>query len=225
MSSQLTTLQTNLLTRLGRPSTDPLLTSANLTLELNYAAHHFSTEYPWSWLETTETIATTNGTDTYAVGTPASYIDTVSLGVSGLPPMVRMSEMELRRQFPTAMSGHPLFYCTTRISSIVVRPVPLTGVTPTMNHVYHKAETAMSGGTDTLLVPVWWEQAVIERAAEQLFMRVNDQARADEAGRRYQEVRDRALERERREQAMSTGNDMVNPMPLAPLPGKPTAAA
>ena len=223
MSSQLTTLQTNLLTRLGRPSTDPLLASATLTLELNYAAHFFATEYPWSWLETSETIATTNGNASYTVGSPSTYIDTVSLTVTGLPPMVRMSEAELYRQFPTVVSGHPLFYCTTRISTIVVRPVPITGILPTLNHIYHKAETAMSGGTDVLLVPTWWEQAVVEKAAAELFIRMNDRARAADALARYQSVRDRALERERRQQEASDGNNMVPPQPLQVLPGKQAA--
>ena len=169
MSSNLTTLQTNLLTRLGRPSTDPLLTSANLTLELNYAAHFFASEYPWSWLETTENISTTNGNDTYAVGSPATYIDTISLRIAGSPPLVRMSKAELDRQYPATASGTPLFYATHLISSLVVRPVPITTVLPTLVHVYHKAETALAAGGDTLLVPVWWEAAVVAKAAGRLF--------------------------------------------------------
>jgi hypothetical protein len=224
MSSTSTILQANLLTRLGRPSTDPLLASATLVLELNYAAHFFASEYPWPWLQTSENIATTTGTDTYVTAAAATYIDTVSLRIAGSPPLIRMSKAELDRQWPVAVSGTPLFYATHLISSIVVRPVPITTVLPTLIHVYHKAETALAAGGDTFLVPVWWEQAVIEKAAAELFYRVNDRARGDNAMQRYETVRNRALEFVRRAQEQSDGNDLVPAQPLAPLPGKSTAA-
>lgn len=225
MSSTLTILSAAVTRRLGRPTTDALLTSSDITGALNDAANAFSVVYPWPWLETSENISTTTGTDTYTVGTAASYVATVSLRIAGNPPLTRMSKAELDRQYPSTQSGSPVAFATVGISSLVVRPVPITTVLPTLVHLYHRAETALASGSDVLLCPIWFEQAIVERAAGEMFFRAGNTQMGNIALQRYEDIRNYTLERVRRDQALSDGNGMVPNQPLAPLPGAKEAAS
>lgn len=223
MSTNLTGLTTAVLSLVGRPATDTLITSAAVTLALNDAANIFAAEYPWPWLTTSENISTTTGTDTYVTAAATTYIDTISVRIAGSPPLERMSKADLDRQFPSTASGQPVAFATHLISSIVVRPVPITTVLPTLVHVYHKAETALSGGSDVLLCPVWYEQAVTQRAAAEMMFRAGNSQMGNIFLGRYDDVVNRALEQVRRTQAQSSGNDTMPAQPLPPLRGKPAA--
>lgn len=226
MSSTLTTLSAAVTRRLGRPTTDALLASSDITGALNDAAQRYSVEYPWPWLITSENISTTNGTDTYtaASAAPATYVDTISIVIAGQPPLTRMTHADLLRQFPTAASGTPLFFARTA-GSLVVRPVPITGTLPTLVHRYHSTESTLASSNDTLLIPVFFEQAVVELAAAELLYRASDVQRAKIAESQYEAIRNRMLEYVRRQQAMEDGNDMVPAQPQMPLPGKAEAAS
>lgn len=220
MSSTLTLLSAQVTRRLGRPTTDALLDSASITGAINDAAHMVSVEYAWPWLEVSENIATTTGTDTYAIPTVATtYLDTISLRISGSPPLVRMSKAELDRQFPSTASGTPIAFARLG-TNLVVRPIPITTVLPTLVHAYHRDETALSAGSDVLLIPIAFEAAVVELAASELLSRASDVARAKVCADAYERWRNRMMEYARRSQANSDGNNLMPAQPQMPLPGK-----
>lgn len=221
MSSTLTILSAAVTRRIGRPTTDTLVTSSDITAALNDAANRFAGSYPWPWLETSENISTTTGTDTYVAvtGTPTVYIDTIRVHIAGNPPLTRMSAAELQRQFPSTASGSPLFYARLG-GSLIVRPIPITTVLPTLIHTYHRTETALSAGGDVLLCPATFEMAIVELAANELFRRAKDRESARDALEQYVQIRNEALEYVRRFVDQSDGNDLIPPQPQMALPGK-----
>lgn len=225
MSSTLTVMQAAVVRRLGRPSTDTLLTSTDLLNALNDAAHAYAIEYPWRWLETSENISTTTGADSYAIPTVATtYIDTIAIRISGNPPLTRMSKAELDRQYPSTSAGTPVAFARQG-GLLFVRPIPITTVLPTLVHIYHRDEADLASGSDVLLLPRAFDQIVVEYAAAEMHYRAADKQRGDICMSRYEALRNRMLEFERRGQAQSDGNNSVPPQPQMPLPGKATAAS
>lgn len=170
----LTALETAVRTRLGVPSTDALYTNTVLDALINASLHQFASEADFSWLEASETISTSNGTQNYSVNANARR--TISIKSSSGVVLKETSLDEL--DWWGAPQGDPRLFAFLG-SSIYVVPVPVTGTTPTLTHRYVRNEVDLSSGTDTPIVPTAYQQAIVEHAAYLAFRRAGN---AQEAG-------------------------------------------
>lgn len=157
--------------RLGRPTTDAVLTSTILTALVNEALDYLSVEADWEWLEKSETITTVNGTQSYSVA--ADCRRTVSLlNPEGFPiPRKPIHEV---RMMGTA-SGTPRMFSPYK-NALIVRPIP-SGA-EAFTHLYIGGETDLSADGDTPLLPAVWDPTLIAKACELAAMREGNSTEA-----------------------------------------------
>lgn len=160
--------ETAVRTRLGVPANDGMFDDTVLDALINAAIRHIESIHDWRWLETTETINTSNGDRTYAVA--ADYRRTVSLATSDGEEVKRrpIEEVDL---WVSASSAEPKLYAVYG-SEIILAPVPSGAVA--LTHRYIKTETELSGDSDAPTLPAVWHQAVVEYASYLGFRRVGD---------------------------------------------------
>jgi len=154
----LATLRTSVRTRLGVPSSDALFTDTVLTELINEALQYISSEHDWWWLEKSETLSLTSSTSAYSVASDCTRTINVEdptgipLSRKGIDELVAMT---------TAEAGYVRFFSPYG-TKLEFRPVPNTSIS--VNHRYIGGETALSGDSDTPLIPAQFQPALIEYA-------------------------------------------------------------
>jgi len=170
MTTALSVHRTQVLARMGLPSTDGLIDSTALNTAINDALDDISRRYAWPWLEAEETIAMVDGTDSY---TPAAdWTQTVSCRVTSVDtqwlPMQRLRDLGMvdALQQGAGVEGTPVFFA---VWSGKLYFVPTPSATMNVLHRYRAAETALSADGDTPLLPSYHDNLVTEYAAAVLF--------------------------------------------------------
>lgn len=136
-------------------TTDALLTTANWTKLINRALRQITNDSDWYWLRSSETLTLTAGTRTKAPGS-SLYLRTLSLthDDNGTPLSLRdVSEIDR-----ILTVGRPLLYDIDN-ATIVMAPIP--DVAYTITHRFIKSEVALSGDSDTPLIPAEMAEGLI----------------------------------------------------------------
>lgn len=176
----LSTMRTEVRTRIGNPSTDGFYSDAQLNSLINEAMHFISSADDWPWLQTSENITTVAGTRAYTPN--ANWVRTKQLYINDSEPFVFISVAEAddngNRQ------GQPDQY-TIYDEDIIMVPTPSSVYT--VVHQYIKKETDLSGDSDSPIMPTMFHYAIVEKAAELALLRAGYGERASTARQQYQE--------------------------------------
>lgn len=194
--------------RYGIPDDDGLLTATAINDLIDRAVKQVELEHDWSWLETSETIATTNGTSTYAVA--SNYVRTLSCRIEEAAPMLRWT-IDEADHWGVANVGTPKAYA---FDGRLLRFVPTPGSTLSVKHRYLRTETALGSDSAEPLCPEPWIEAVITWTGVLCAERTG---RLDEQGARKATYTDiiKSLVRRANEDADTTGGGIVPPAPAA----------
>lgn len=173
--------------RTGYTTDDGLLTPERMTAILRTALNFISSEHDWDWLQATETLSTTSGTNYVtplagsAVG--VTWIRTTHVtGPSGHSiNRVPWSEFRL---FPTASTGEPTIW-SPRLERLYVWPVP--DAVYALTHDFIRGPSALNQDSDTPAIPAQFHDAWVEYGAYLAFRRRGESDRAGEALSAYQE--------------------------------------
>lgn len=160
-------------------TTDVLLTSANWTKLINRALRQITNDSDWYWLRSSETLTLTAGTRTKAPGS-SLYLRTLSLThqTSGTPLALR-DVSELDRILTV---GRPLLYDVDN-ATIVVAPTP--DVDYAVTHRFIKSEVALSGDSDTPLMPAEMSEGLIVYSVMLAHQAAQNSEKAIEAEKAY----------------------------------------
>lgn len=164
----LAALRTAVRTRIGVPAADTFFTDTVLTDLVNEALQAVSAEADWPWLQTSTTISTVAGTGTYTP--PADWGQTRALTIDGYDAMEYRTLPEIREYLST-IRGVPTVY-TVSAEAILMRPVPAAVYSVT--HDYMKGEPALSGDSDTPLMPSQFHYAIVSFAVHLAHARNNE---------------------------------------------------
>jgi hypothetical protein len=154
--------------RYGIPTDDGLLDTTTLNGFIDRAVKDVELEHDWAWLETTEDIATANGTSTYSPG--ATYVRTISCRIAEAAPMLKLSIDEADHWGETNI-GVPKAYT---LIGRQLRFIPTPNATLTVKHRFLRTETALSGDTSEPLCPEPWIEAVIAKVGVLAYQRTNE---------------------------------------------------
>lgn len=155
----LTALITAVRTRLGVPTTDAFMSDTNLTDLINAGLEYATSQGDWYWLETTESVNTTNAVE--YVTPNASSQRTIGLYDSTGIPLQRVRIDELRR-FPAAATGANTRYFSALGARLYLRPVP--NGTIALTHDYVTSEPRLASGSDTPLMPSQFHDVIADYA-------------------------------------------------------------
>lgn len=154
--------------KLGLPTTDGHVTTAQVNAALNAALQEYATEYDWPWLQSEATITTVAGTQTYAL--PARYTRTLYL-IDG----DGQGELEYRPRRQLAAyegeTGRARFY-SGLVGTVALYPEPNDAVTLTHGYVISEAE--MDDDADTILLPDAYADFLVTIAARKIALRRKD---------------------------------------------------
>ena len=149
--------ETAIRTRTGLSSSDGSITTAVLDSFINSALRRVASEKDWYWLEASESISLTNGTDTYT--TAATSVRTIVLiDANGTALDMEPLEKVLRN---VGSAATPNMFCRFG-ATLIVRPTPNTS--GTLSHRYVRGEVTLASDSDTQLLPAVWDDAVTEYA-------------------------------------------------------------
>lgn len=162
-------------TRLGVPASDSFFTDQVVTDLVNAGLEYITGRHDWFWLENSESLNTVAGTET--VATSALSQRTIALYDQTGVQLEYRPYHELVR-FPADAESNTLRFFGLRGSTIVLRPVPLGSVSGALTHVYRSAETRLTTGSDTPLMPQQFHDAIADRATYLGHLRQNDNASA-----------------------------------------------
>lgn len=188
----LTEMRTAVRTRLGNPSTDGFFSDAQLTDLINEALQAISSEDDWPWLQTSENIALTSGDGSYPPA--ANWIRTKQLYITNFEPLVQISLAEINE---ITTQGQPEYFHIYD-EEIVVRPIPT--VSATLIHQYIRSETALSGDSDTPVMPTMFHYAIVAFACYLAHLRQQRNELAQLELRAYQDWYRRMISFRRRSQ-------------------------
>ena len=143
-------------TRLGVPDTDAIFTDTVLTDLINEGLQYISNEEDWWWLEKTETLSLTDSIQAYDVAADCTRTINVS-DPTGIP-LSRKGIDELLAM-TTAQAAVVRFFAPYA-GQLVFFPVPNTSIS--VNHRYIGGEPALSGDSDTPLIPAQFQPALVD---------------------------------------------------------------
>lgn len=158
--AQLTAIRTSVRYRLGVPSSDSFFTDAVVTELINEALDWYSVQGDWRWLEKLDAQAYTGSDNVEDL--PADYSATVLVTNTSGEPLMEKPWAEFAYLSDGTESANPRVYSVWS-GAVYLYPTPSGSLT--INHYYRAAETALSGDTDTPLIPDQWLGCVYEYAA------------------------------------------------------------
>jgi len=161
-----TTLKSDLLVKVGLPSTDGLLTDSALGVLVNAALRAITTQKDWPWLYTEDSFVTVAGTESYAVGTNSTKTSWLSIEDDELD-LVQRTELK-KWDGDTAI---PVAWAESA-GTIILGPTP--DAVYTVKRGFYKSETVLSSGGDTPLLPDAYSDYLITFAAKLAGVRLRD---------------------------------------------------
>lgn len=156
--------------RCGVSSTDGAATDTIVFGMLNAAVKRVALMHDWPWLEASESISVTAGTNEYTPG--ATWRTTLRMYRDGYPDLEYRQPRDMQGFISDGQTGPPLMYTVER-GKIVLAPIPDTSYT--LTHVFIRTETEIDDAADTPLVPTWAEDLVVAVAAHMLAASMRDQ--------------------------------------------------
>ena len=161
--------------RLGVPSSDSFYTDAVIVDLLNEALNWYSAQWDWPWLEKKETLTTSGSTETVALA--SDYSSTVAVTDAVGVPLIEKPMSEL--QFMGSGEAGVCRYYTIWDASIYLRPIPNGAFS--VYHYYRQIEDQFTSlNTDVALIPVQYENVVVEYATGLALQRAGNLADASE---------------------------------------------
>jgi hypothetical protein len=163
MAKTLADLRARVLIKVGLPSDDAMAPTATLDVCINNGLNKMAADYDWPHLITSETITTVVGTAGYNL--PAGHIRTLYIQdtTRGLNFEGRQRQ-DLIQYSVTGKTGMSRFYSVVG-STVQLAPAPDT--VWALNHVYIRAEPALSNTTDSPLCPEHYSDVIVCYAASE----------------------------------------------------------
>jgi hypothetical protein len=170
MGFTLTQLQTKVRLRLQATTDDAVVTTAQLTESINNGLRNFALERDWPWLVTSTTITTAADDGTYDL--PADFIHAKGLSIDGGYPLEEVSLNELLRYQRQSGTTQPAVYYHDGVA-IRFGPVPTSVLT--IDLIYVRGESELSGDSDTIRTPNQYADLVVDFAALDAAIVLRDQ--------------------------------------------------
>ena len=158
---------------------------------VNFVLNEIALEDRWPWLEKSGTVTLVAGTQSYALPTDLRTVMAVYDDQSHDydPGSIRDLALFNRSDDVPSQFGFGYFFGTEG-SNIFVAPTPTTSGTLTVRYIAN--ETALSGDSDSPLLPASYHQAVVELASFLVQTRrmggTDDSKRADAYQRAYNRI-------------------------------------
>lgn len=162
-------LATKVRQRVGVTSADGAASDTIVFGMLNAAVKRVALMHDWPWLEASETISVTAGTNEYTPGN--TWRTTLRLYRDGYPDLEYRQPRDMQGFISDGQTGPPLMYTVER-GKIVLAPIPDTSYT--LTHVFIRTETEIDDAADVPLVPTWAEDLVVAVAAHMLAASMRD---------------------------------------------------
>jgi hypothetical protein len=178
-------------TRIASNTSDPLAGDPALDSLINSAAREVAAEEPdgWPWMFEDVTFPTVGSTERYGFSTLspgelANKVIDVWIGwpAGSVSPLPRVHRAQQRRSYDPNAPSTPLCWSVWG-KWIYLAPVPNDVYTMYASVVL--SEHTLVADTDFLLLPVRYQDAVVEKAAELLFRRMGNDSEAAVARAEY----------------------------------------
>ena len=173
--------------RTGYTTDDGQLTPERVTVALRSALSFIASEHDWDWLQSTETLSTTSGTNyvTPLAGAAdgVTWIRTTHLTGPNGSVITRVPWSEFRAM-PETSQGQPYIW-SDRFGRLYLWPEP--DAVYALTHDFIRGEVTLGSDTDSPLLPDQFTDGWIEYATYLAFRRVGEVDRAAEAFQAYQE--------------------------------------
>jgi hypothetical protein len=167
--------------RIAASDTDTALTAHVLNGLVNSALRQVSVDHSWPWLLTSETLNTVAGTATVTAG--SNWLETESLSdVDGV--IFRHTSRKDLLSIPVSNTGRPSLYAVSN-GTILLRVVPDGAYA--LTHWYYRMEPELISDQATPLIPVGYDDGVIEFASYLSLRHKREDARAQVAKKAYDE--------------------------------------
>lgn len=160
--------RTRVYDRLGLPTTDGHVTSAQVTSALNAALQEYATEYDWPWLQAEETVTTAADDEGYAL--PTRYARTLYVLNDADNENLEYRPAQALVQY-AGRTDRPLYY-SGLWGELVLSPTP--DAVYTLRHGYVRAEAEFSADGDTALLPDAFAEFLVTIAARKIAVRRKD---------------------------------------------------
>lgn len=186
-------------------SADTGLTDTVITAQINAALKQVASEQDWPWLESSATITSANGIQSYAV--PTGWVRTTAIidTAAGVP----LDERSVEEIDSFTAVAHPLYFALYG-DAVLLGPTP--DAVYSLKHRFVKAESVLSAGTDLPLIPRAFDEGVVEFATALCHLFTRQTEKAAEAQARYdawlkttQDIVNRTLRPRRAHVAAGTG--------------------
>lgn len=169
---------------------DGQLTPQRVTQLLLVALDYLSGERDWEWLQYTETLTTTLGTNyvTPLAGSGAGVTWTRTVNLSGSAHghnIVQIPWQEFRNRDVSNTSALPDVWAIYN-GLIYLHPTP-SGSTASLFHDFIRGENPLTSDTDSPLLPDQFAGAWVEKAAELCARRINDYQTAQVCAGEYKQ--------------------------------------
>lgn len=174
------TLREQIYTRTGFDTQDSMVTAPVVNAAINDALHYIEVVHDWPWLESTETLTTTSGTNYVTPGSTWMRTKSLTLGDGNSLNQVAIADFDL---LGTSGSGSPEQYAIHG-GKIYLYPTPSDSVT-TLTHRFISMESDLTDDSASPLLPASFQPALVELAASVILARVRDEDRALQAKQRY----------------------------------------
>lgn len=155
---------------------DTRITDAVVTREINRALKRIALVHDWPWLQVEGTVNVVANTNTYAL--PADFLRLISLRHTDTAENLYIRSIQELDQY--LGTSRPMAFAVWG-GNIVLAATP--NGTYTLKLRYIKQETVLVAGSDTPVIPSYWDEGVIEAAVVQLLrisMRMDEATAAEE---------------------------------------------
>lgn len=155
------------------------MTPPKITAAINSALRQVSLEHDWPWLQQTTTLSVVAGTASYPV--PSDWLRTIHVTDPSTGDKLLLSSLESLDRLGT-LTGSPSIYCVYA-NAILLGPTPLAS--KSLKHRYIRTENTLTNDNSIPLVPVEYEEGVVEYAAFLFLRQLREAARARECWDAY----------------------------------------
>lgn len=167
--------------RTGFDTQDSMITAPVVNAALNDALHFIEVGHDWPWLEASETLSTTAGTNYVTPGSTWTRTKALTISDGSLLTQIPMADFDARS---SASSGQPGEYAIFA-GKIYLYPNP--DAVYSINHRFIQTESDLTTDDASPALPTSFLPALIELAASLILTRVRDEERANVARLRYQD--------------------------------------
>lgn len=166
--AQLSAIRTEVLETAGLSSSDPRVPSATLNRIINRALRRIGSEMDWPWLQSSETITTSSGTQAYnlAADHSKSIAFTLTSRSKDLPFIPRREAARYGED-----TGEPIAYF---IEEDQVHFIPVPDGVYTIEHVYYAYEATLTNDTDVPELPDRYIDLLVAHAIMLIGIKIRD---------------------------------------------------